>query len=203
MQEKNPRQGIWNKMTDEQALSKPWQKFLNQFEEIETLKPSEWKNVHILAYICKKFRQKFDREFAITIKGTAPSKSPDIFIVKSLYRMLNNPNMKVMKDYVDWIFEHKVSKTPFRKIGFFITSGFVNEFFEFRRKQVDDWTRSTVVPEVFKTVAASLGVTINTYGDLAFLQMSVARNTDTSSKEYILLGNLELMGLNLEKLKKL
>ena len=39
------------------AFSKPWQKFFKKFEEIESLKVSEWKEVHILAHICKRFKQ--------------------------------------------------------------------------------------------------------------------------------------------------
>jgi hypothetical protein len=59
------------------------------------------------------------------------------------------------------------------------------------------------VPEVYKTIAKELGININTYGDLAFIQMSVERNKDKESPHYVLLGNLELIGLDLVKLKGL
>jgi len=58
------------------GLSKPWQKFFKKFEEIDTIKVSEWKDVHVLAYICQRYEQQYGRKFAVTIKG-APTKSPD------------------------------------------------------------------------------------------------------------------------------
>lgn len=182
------------------GLSKPWQKFFKRFDEIDSLKVSEWKEVHILAYICKKFEERFDRKFAITIKG-APSKCSEIYLVKRIGAMLATTNKNTIKEYIDYIYEYKVKKNPFRTIGFFIVSGFANEFLQYKAKKTKEFDRSTEVPEVYKTIAQELGLTIKTYGDLAFIQMSLDRSEDKESNYYILMGNLELMGLDLNRLR--
>lgn len=184
------------------GLSKPWQKFFKRFEEINEIKVSEWKEVHILGYICKKYEEKFHRKFIVTIKG-APTKSPDIYMVKRISAMLSTTNKRTVKEYIDWAFDHKIKKQPFRKIGFFLTQGFGNEFLEYREKKKNDWDRSTQVPAIYKTIAEELGININTYGDLAFIQMAANRNNDKTTPHNVLLGNLELIGLDLNKLKVL
>jgi hypothetical protein len=189
-------------MSEEPELNKHWQKFFSKFAEIDTLDPTEWKEVHVLSYICRRFEQKFGRKFSVTIKG-APGKSPDIYIIKTIYAALNRPNMRLLKDYVDWVFDHKVGKSPFYKIGFFSAAGFANEFLDSRRKIAVSWERSTPVPAVYKTIASELGIVINTYGDLAFIQMSLDRFEDKTSPNYILMGNLDVMGLDINRLRKL
>lgn len=186
------------------GLSKPWQKFFAKFKEIDEdgFKVSEWKDVHVLAYICKKYEERFQRKFAVTIKG-APSKSPDMYMVKRIGAMLSTTNKRTVVEYIDWVFDNKIKKQPFRKIGFFLTQGFGNEFIEYRNKKKNEWDRSTEVPEVYKTIAKELGITINTYSDLAFIQMAANRSQETDSPYYVLLGNLELIGLDLDRLKGL
>lgn len=183
------------------AFSKPWQKFFKKFEEIESLKVSEWKEVHILAHICKRFKQLHGVDFSITVKG-APSKSPDVYIIKRIMLMLNTSNMKTIKNYIDWVFDMKVipKRVRFQKVGFFLTNGFANEFKFFQKKE-KEFDRSTPVPESYKHIAKELDVDIETYGDLAFILL--AADSEPSSKYKVLIGNLELLGLDLNKIKEL
>lgn len=185
------------------GLSKPWQKFFKKFEEIENIKVSDWKDVHVLAHICKRYEKQYGHKFAVTIKG-APTKSPDMYMVKKIRAMLGTTNMRVIKDYIDWVFDQKIipRRVQFKKIGFFVTSAFVNDF-NFNRKKKTEITRSTEVPAAYKHIASELGVAITTYGDLAFLNMAIERNGDPSSPQFILLKNLELLGLDLDKLKEI
>jgi hypothetical protein len=183
------------------AFSKPWQKFFKKFEEIDTLKVSEWKEVHILAHICRRFKQLHGIEFSITVKG-APSKSPDVYLIKRIMLMLNTSNMKVVKNYIDWVYDVKVipKRVRFQKVGFFLTNGFANEFKFFQKKE-KEFDRSTQVPESYKHIAKEIGVDIETYGDLAFIMLAAESNSD--SKYKVLIGNLELLGLDLLKVKEL
>jgi hypothetical protein len=65
-------------------------------------------------------------------------------------------------------------------------------------------TRSTPLPESYKDIAKDLGIEVNTYGDLAFIQLDVERKPeDTQNPRYILLGNLELLGLDLKAIKEM
>jgi hypothetical protein len=191
-------------MTAEQLNSLPnkyWQNFFKKFDEIDTLKINHWKEVHLLAYICRKYEQLYNVKFAITIKGT-PTKCTEMFQTKSILGMLGTTNMLIARDYVDWVFANKVSdKKRFFKIGYFLNSGFVNEFF-FARQKKEQITRSTIIPQQYKEIAEQLGIVVETYGDLAFLQMAVESRND-KGPNYIFLANLEAVGLNLNSLKEL
>lgn len=189
------------------GLNTYWKKFFKKFEEIDNpeFKTSQWNEVHILAYICKRYEQYLGRKFAVTIKG-APSKSPDIYVIKRIIASLNTTNMLTIKDYIDWVFDKKVipKKSHFRTIGFFLTQGFVNEFFHEKNSKKNKFTRSTGLPASYIKIAEDLGIKISTYGDLAFIQMAVERKpNDTENQRYILLANLELLGLNLNSLKEM
>lgn len=182
--------------------SKHWENFFNKFKEIETLKVSQWKDVHIISYICKLFKEKFDRDFVVTIKGTAPSKSPDMFVIKQIYLSLNTTNPKIIKDYIDWCFENKIN-SPFRKLGFFLTSGFVNEFNNSTFLKKNSISRSTEMPKEYLDICSQFEIDINTFGDLAFVYAATKNNKDTSSNYFLLLKNIEALGFDLNKLENI
>lgn len=185
-----------------QLLTKPWQKFFQKFEEIETVSVSEWREYHVLGYICKKYEEKFNKKFNITIKN-APSKSPDIYLIKRIFASLNTVNTKVVKEYIDWVFENKTSKRPFNKLSYFLAQGFANEFYSARIAKANNWDRSSTLPESYKSMAKELDISVNTYGDLAFVNMAAERSQDKTSPYYVLIKNLELIGLDLNRLKTL
>jgi len=183
------------------GLSKHWQKFFKRFDEIDTLKVSQWKEVHFLAYICKRFKDTFGRNFSVTIQN-CPSKSPDIYAIKRIIAMLGTTNMRTVKEYIDWVYDKKIvpKRTRIRKVGYFLTSGFGNEFY-FDRKQAPKIKRSTELPDDYKRVATTLGVSASTYGDLAFIKM--AADQSQSSPYNVLFANLEAMGFDLDILKEI
>ena len=183
------------------GLSKPWQKFFKRFEEIEDMKVSQWKDVHVLAYICKRYEDVYKQKFSVTIKG-APTKSPDMYMVKRIRASLNTTDMRQIKEYIDWVYDTIIipKRTKFRKIGFFLTPGLANDFAFYKRNKKDEYTRSDKVPDTYSNIADELGVTISTFGDLAFIKMAV--DAGNGSEEHAtLLGNLELLGLDLDSLK--
>jgi hypothetical protein len=194
-----------NLETDPYAgLNAAWRKFFNKFNEIDTLKVSEWREVHILAYICKRYEELFKNKFSVAIKG-APGKSPDVYITKRIIASLNTTNTRTIKEYIDWVYDVKIipKRVHFRKIGFFLTEGFANEFLHNRMKK-KIITRSTPLPEAFVDIAKDLGIDISTYGDIAFIQLDVERRPeDKENPRYILLGNLELLGLDLNTIKEM
>lgn len=187
-----------------QLLTKPWQKFFDKLNEFEDLKVSQWKDVHVLGYILKRYKDLHDKEYSITVKN-APSKCPDMVIVRRIFATLNTTNMKTIKDYIDWVYDTKVApkKMKFRTIGFFLTTGFANEFLNWRDSAKNSFSRASELPSDYLSIASSLGVHASTYGDLAFIQMAVEANDDKSSNNFVLLKNLEVLGLDLDKLKEL
>lgn len=183
------------------GLSKPWQKFFNKFDEIKELRVSQWKDVHILAYICDRYEKHYAMKFSVSIKG-APTKSPDMYMIKKIKASLNTTDNAIIKEYIDWTFDTIIipKKYKLKKIGFFITAGFINEFFFYRKNKKNNITRSTPVPETYKNIANEIGIDINTYGDLAFICMAIEAGS-SSEDHNCLIGNLELLGLDTEKLK--
>ena len=186
------------------ALNRHWQKFFARFDEIDELPASEWTAVHVLAHICKRFKEVFGREFSITVKSGAPSKSIDLFMAKQIIATLDTSNMRTVKDYVDWVYSNKIipNKTKFRRIGFFTTAGFANEFY-FARTEGVIIKRSTVLPNDYKRLADQLGVPANTYGDLAFIKMAAEQVTDKNNPYCLLFANLEAMGFDSKILQEL
>ena len=66
-------------------LPKNWQNFMAKFIEIETLKTSQWKEVHFLAYICKRFEQFFGRKFPLDMRyapRAIPTTAPNSWAIE-------------------------------------------------------------------------------------------------------------------------
>jgi hypothetical protein len=188
-----------------ESLTKPWQKFLKRFDEINDLQVSKWAEIHVLAYICKRYREHYGRNYSITIKG-APSKSPDMYLIKRMMATLNTTNMKVVKEYVDWIFDVKIipKRKRIRTLAFFVSPGLGNEF-HFYYAEKNKITRSTVLPDEYKALAVALEVNINTYGELAFIKMALdqAPNSESRQKYKRLLLHLKSLGFEESQLEGL
>lgn len=167
-----------------QYLPKRWQTFFNKFEEIETIKVSQWKPVHILAYFDKRFREHYKKNFAYTCKPV-PGRCVEIVLVKQMIAMLGTTNMRTIKEYIDWVFDEKIipRNMKIRTLAFFGTAGMANEFFQ-KKAAKDRITRSSIIPDSYKQVANECGVSAATYGDLAFIKMAINSRDDDSIKNY-------------------
>lgn len=195
-------------MTDQvnSQLSKHWQKFLHKFSDIDTLDPSEWKEVHLLSFFCKRYEQAYSQKYSLSFKTTAPSRCPEINVIKRVQAMLNTTNTATVKEYISWVFESKIlpSKTKIRSINYLLTNGYGNEFNHFweNKNKVD---KTTELPDEYKQIATKLGVQVSTYGDLAFAKMALESYDNDSVDAYKkLFHTLKVIGFNeniLEKMK--
>jgi hypothetical protein len=188
------------------GLNPYWKKFFLKFDEIDdpTLVVDNWTYAHVIGYIRKRYNEIFNAEFIITIKGT-PSKSQDVYLIKNVIASLGSQNMRKVKAYIDWVFDCKVipKKVRFKKMSFFLSAGFFNEFAQFTYKK-DVITRSSLLPKAFIKLADDLGISVTTYGDLAFVLMASERNPDDKENpKNKLMSNLVLFGLDLKELKGL
>lgn len=193
------------------ALSKAWQKFLVRLESEFKITPEEdWKAIHLLSYFLQRYEEHFRLKFSLSLKG-APGKCTEMFMINKTFLMLNTNNPKIVKNYVDWIYEKKIipNRLKIRSMGILITPMFVNEYLQ-QKKKAQILTRSTPVQASYIEIAKELGLQISTYGDLAFMQKALDRDISIKGIDsvkatpiYILLKNLEIVGLNSEKLKNL
>jgi hypothetical protein len=160
-------------MTDNNLLvelSKPWQNFFAKFSEIDHLKNSKWKELHQLAYICKRYEQHYGRKFIFSLRN-APSKCPEIVLVKRMCAMLGTSNARTIREYVDWVYDVKIipKNMKIRTLAFFTTPGLGNEFFiQFAEK--NKINKTTELPHEYIEIIDSLGLPVVTYGDLAFVK---------------------------------
>jgi hypothetical protein len=179
-------------------LTKPWQKFFARFTEIDTLKTCKWQEIHLLAYIAKRFKQHYGREFSFSIKN-APSKCQEIVLVKRMSIMLGTTNPKTIKEYIDWVFDNKIihRKMQIKTLAYFITPGFGNEF-HFQREKNNKIDRTTELPNEYLTIAEEMSLPVRTYGDLAFAYGATVElpNDDSRAPYKELLQKLYAIGLD-------
>lgn len=169
-------------MAEITLLSKPWQNFFARFSEIEELKNSKWTDVHQLAYICKRYKAHYGREFIFSLKN-APSKCPEIVLVKKMCAVLGTSNARTIREYVDWVFDTKIipKNMKIRSLAFFMTQGLGNEFF-LQRADKNKIDKSTELPNEYRIVVEVLGLPVSTYGDLAFAKNALEEAPDSTSR---------------------
>lgn len=177
-----------------------YKKFFEKFEEINNLNVSEWKVTHILSYFCKKYFDTYQVKYKFKFNSPAPSKCFEVFQIKKLSSMLS-AKPKILKDYIDWVFENKVIKTKRRltSISFMTVEGIVNEYkinvlLEQKNKKID---RNTPLPDEYKNILQSNNLFLDTYGDLAFLSYS-----EMTDKIVNVFDKLQSLGLDVSVLGK-
>lgn len=187
-------------------LSKHWQKFLLKFNETSSLDPSEWKEVHLLSYFCEMFEKSFSQKYSLSFKTTAPTKCPEINVIKRVAATLNTTDSSLIKEYILWVFEKKIipAKTRIRSINYLLTAGYGNEFFQYWEDK-NKVVKSTPLPAEYQQVADTLNVPVFTYGDLAFAQMALESSPDDESRApyKTLFHTLNVLGFQLSVLERL
>ena len=161
-------------------LKKPWRNFFDKFQEIQDLKINLWKELHQLAYFCKRYEEYYKVPFGFTFSG-APSKCTEIVMIKKSYAALGTTNPLKVKSYIDWVFDKKIipKNMKIRTLAFLTTQGMANEYNQIWAES-NMIKKSTGLPNEYKEIALKLDLAIDTYGDLAFI--SAALNEDSTSE---------------------
>lgn len=163
-----------------------YRQFFEKFTEIETLDVNEWKPVHILAYFCKKYQEAYSTKYQFKFNSPSPPKCFEVFQVKRLAMLLSS-NPKILRDYIDWIYQTKVvqAKRRLTSISFMTHEGVVNDYkmnILLAGKKNLNVDRSTPLPANYQIVLESVvGVSIKTYGDLAFLSQMDPVSSEVST----------------------
>lgn len=181
-----------------------YKKFFEKFAEIDTLDVTQWKVAHILGYFCKKYKQTYGIDYSWKFNNQSPTKSFEVWQANTLAAKLS-ANPKILRDYIDWVYENYVPKTKarFRSVSFITKDEIVQDYklnvllAGQKNLQVD---RSTTLPsnycDVLKEVA---GINVSTYGDLAFIsQMDPMPENIAKAME-----KLAEFGLDKEVLKRI
>ena len=93
-------------MTNEE-LSKPYQKWFQQMQEIDTLEVSQWKSVHLVAHMARRYRDFYGIEYTFRMNSTAPGRCYEMYQMGKLTQMITKDPV-VLKAYIDWAWAKKV-----------------------------------------------------------------------------------------------
>jgi hypothetical protein len=153
-------------------------KFFEKFKEIDTLDVHEWKVGHLVGYFKKVYEQYYKCKYQFKFNTPSPVKSFEVFNIKKLgVNLTSDPAL--LKEYIDWLFENKVPqlKKRFTSISFIAKEENIHDYkmkvlFSNKNKVGNGINRSTQLPSNYLEVFASNGISISTYGDLAFLNQS-------------------------------
>lgn len=155
------------------SVSKHYQKFFEKFGEIDTVPLDEWRAVHIIGYLCRKYEEYYGFKYSFKFNNPAPSKSYEVYQINKLSNMLSS-DPKILKKYLDWVFEIKVveRKKRITSLGYFTHVDIVNEFkFKYLLNRKNSVVgRSDLLPASIKELCARFGFDIGTYAELAFLK---------------------------------
>lgn len=168
------------------APNELYEKFFLKFNEIENLKPNEWKVPQIIGYFVKKYNETYNSIFKFKFNTPQPSKCFEMFQIKKLSSLLTSDS-SLLKEYIDWIFENKILKTKRRitSISFLTKEEFMNEYklnvLMAEQPQIKSFNRTTLLPEECKKILQEANINISTYGELAFIH-----NMNDKSNELII-----------------
>lgn len=150
-----------------------YQKFFAKFDEIDALNISEWKVAHLLGYFCRKYKQTYSVDYQWKFNHQSPGKCFEVWQFNTLCSKLS-ANPQILKEYIDWAYLNVVPKAKRRltSISFLTRDEVVIPYkmdILLGSKKNLSVDRSTQLPSNLRQTFGAIGITVNTYGDLAFL----------------------------------
>lgn len=193
-----------NKMQTTEYPNLQWQKFFNQFNDIDALDPNNWKTVHLIAYFCKRFETHFKSKYSFRFNTTAPSKSYEVFNFNKLSLNISR-NPIIVKEYIDWLFDFKLAqnKRKMQTMAYLTDVSVINEF-KFKvlmPRQSGPIDRTMKIPANLIELAKPFA-DITTYGELSFIKKSIDNGNDMDPKYKEMLILLSKNGLSLVDLER-
>jgi len=154
------------------AISPAYQKWFDQFPEIETLPIKDWKVVHIIGYWKKLYKEHYGVDYTFKF-NSSPSKSWEVQNIKKISQMLSS-DPTILKDYIDWFFQTIIVAKQKRITSIAILANpiDVNKYKFLKLIPNASIDRSTQLPPNFMEVVKRFNATITNYGELAFIKNS-------------------------------
>lgn len=180
-----------------------WQKFINETKRHQELPVHRWSLNQILGYIIDRYTKHMGIPFRFSYSGS-PTKSKEIYCMKRMATNLATEDPNILKQYIDWIFDKQIipNKTPIKSLAYFFTRGLCDKFL-YHYSQSQRITRTTPLPPKFVEEANSLGLQLNTYGDLAFAKMAVNNSPEDYSEYINYFDRIKNLGFNEQLLNKI
>lgn len=185
------------------APNAKYEKFFEKFGEINSVDVNNWNVTHLVGYFCKKYHETYNVSYKFKFNSPSPTKCFEVFQMKKLSSLLTS-QPKLLKEYIDWIYETKVVKAKRRltSISFMTHEGLILEYRNtvlMAGQKGEALDRSKKLPDNFKAIFSKAGVNLSTYGELAFL----SQMTEQSMEIINAFIELELTGFNKDILSKI
>jgi len=187
------------------TLGKVWENFFKKMNSYKDLPVEEWKEYQILGYLVSRLELHLQRKFAFSLTGQ-PSKCKEIFFIKKMIYSLDTKDAETVKQYIDWVFDKKIipGKVKIRTLAYFHNSSFTNQFLD-EIKKSKQITRTTPLPEEYKTIVDFFKAPAETFGDLAFVKKVIESNPNDEDSLIFkkMFSNLISIGFKEDSLKDL
>lgn len=168
-----------------EAPNSNYEKFFEKFTKLDDTPVQEWDKTLVLAYFCKRYKEKYNEDFKFKFDKPQPSKCFEVFVINKLSINVSS-NPEVLKYYIDFMFETKIKKAK-RKITSVNTlydEEFINVFKTKVMKGSNDIRidRTTSLPKYVLDVVKTINENILTYGDLAFIMSAGGDQAESIKK---------------------
>lgn len=163
------------------APNKRWETFFKKIQAFSQLPTPQWKPMHLLGYFCSRYAQHFGHPFAFTF-NTAPSKCPELFLLKKISAALNTEAPSIIKSYIDWVFDKQIipQKRQVRSLGYLVSPSFANTFLQESKPKI---TRASPVPSEFQSFAEFHQVELSTYNDLVMIYLALQEDSTSEARQ--------------------
>lgn len=153
-------------ITLEEKYKALYQKLFDLIPTTSSIPSKEWTPLHILAYIMKKYKERFNTDYKLSYSNV-PSKCYEYSLSSRLKMILNKNDIK---DYIDWFYENYNSKTKFRSVGALTKVELVARFEE-EKIQKAKITMYTKLPDEISSILQAIPDLsyVSTYGELYFI----------------------------------
>jgi len=153
-------------------LSPQYQKLHQLIDAVDIIPMNDWTSMHYLAYICRKYKEKFGIDYMLTYEA-APSKSYEYKLTSKMALMLGAKACEgeKVRIYIDWFFENYDGKKPFRSVNAITKPDAVLKYLEQKTKNTKP-TIYTKLPQAYVDVIEKFSsiAYIKTYGDLLYFK---------------------------------
>lgn len=151
-----------------------WKKFEERLKSYDQVLVEDWGPEEVLGHIAKRYKDYALIDFGLSYSGP-PSKCGEMFLVRRMMYKIGTEKGAILKEYVDWVYDKVIipQKISITSLAFFFTEKVVSQFkAQFRKSK--KITKSTELPNDYVNAAIGLELSINTYGDLAFIKMALS-----------------------------
>ena len=161
-------------------LTSAWIKFLDKIKDFETIPTTNWSAKEFLGYILKKYTKMMGTDYPLSFSGP-PSACQEIYCINRMASELCISDKTLIKEYIDYLFDiFENQKMNITSFAIFYTKDFILKYKAKIRKSITI-TRQSVLPLEFQKLSDSLGILMETYGDLRMARDYVLENPNSET----------------------